>query len=238
MIANTTELWFWIGFGCMVLGSIFIYSLSNRFEPKDRYHVQLALAVTIIAAISYYGLARGQAETVVNGTIFYYGRYLDWLLTTPLLLLSLLLIALPHGKEVKVTRAQFALICNVLFLDVLMIVTGGFAAVSSQITDIIVWFGISCVAFLLLIALMSGEVFRQAYLNSPTIGLIYKRLFIFLSVVWVWYPVLWAFGGSGFQILSPGTEAAIYSILDVAAKVGFGIATLLYLSNQKTALSK
>ena len=85
---------------------------------------------------------------------------------------------------------------------------------------------------------MSGEVFRQAYLNSPTIGLIYKRLFFFLSVVWVWYPVLWALGGSGFQILSPGTEAAIYSILDVAAKVGFGIATLLYLSNQKTALSK
>ena len=238
IIISAIQLWFWLGFIGMAVGSLIIYSLSQKFLPKDRYHVSLVLAVTVIAAITYYGLARGQAEVVLNGTTIYYGRYLDWLLTTPLLLLSLLLIALPHGKEVKITRSQFGLICNVLFLDVLMIVTGGFAAFSTQVTDIIVWFGVSSIAFLLLIVVMSGEVSRQAFNNSNEIGVMYKKLFTFLSLVWVWYPVLWALGGSGFQLISPSVEVAAYSVLDVTAKVVFGIVLLVFLSNHNSALSE
>ena len=238
MISNVTQLWFWIGFGGMVLGSLGIYSLSSRFRPEDRYHVNLALAVTVIASITYYGLARGQAEVTLNGTVVYFGRYLDWLLTTPLLLLGLLLIALPHGKEVKITRSQFALICNALFLDVLMIVTGGFAVASARTADIVFWFGVSCVSFLLLIALMGGEVLRQAFANGPQIGALYSKLFLFLSLVWVWYPVLWALGGSGFQLVSPSVEAAAYALLDVTAKAVFGIVLLLLLARHNSSLKK
>ena len=230
-------MWFWFGFGGMVLGSMVIFSFNQRFSSKNKYHAQLALAVTVIAAVSYYGLARGQAEVVVHGSTVYFGRYIDWLLTTPLLLLSLLLIALPHGKEIKITRSQFALIANALFLDVLMIVTGFFASVSQQMFDIVFWYGLSCFALILLVVLMNGEVRRHAYENSHKIGDTYTKLITFLSIAWIFYPILWALGSNGYQYVSFTFEVAAYAILDVSAKAVFGILTLQALSREEERLN-
>lgn len=53
---------------------------------------------------------------------FYYARYIDWFLTTPLLLLDLMLLA-------KVDRTRTLL---VIFLDIVMVLTGLFGGPTSE----------------------------------------------------------------------------------------------------------
>ena len=65
-ISSTTELWFWFGFGGMSLGSLLICLLGTKMKPTHRYHAILAVAVTSIATIAYYALARGQATATIG----------------------------------------------------------------------------------------------------------------------------------------------------------------------------
>lgn len=77
---------FWFGFVGLSLASLGISLVASKFRREDRFHALIALAVTSIATISYFALARGQADITIGGDVVVYGRYLDWLFTTPLLL--------------------------------------------------------------------------------------------------------------------------------------------------------
>lgn len=228
-VSEVTTLWFWIGFGGLSLGSLAILTLGSAFRKKDQFHAMIAVAVTAIATISYYALARGQADITVGGDVIYYGRYVDWLFTTPLLLLSLLVIALPPLKALGGSRQRLSLIGSVILADVLMIVTGLFADLSTNNFDTAVWYAASCFWFLVVGWLMFGEVKRQAYANSQRIGNAYVKLLSFLAIAWILYPIVWVLGGTGTETLSPSTEAAAYAIMDISAKAVFGILTLVVL---------
>lgn len=224
-----TTFWFWFGFAGMSLGSLFILLLAGKFRKADRFHALIALAVTSIATISYYALARGQADIVVGGDVVVYGRYLDWLFTTPLLLLSLLVIALPPVKTLQLTRERTGLIASVLFADVLMIVTGLFADLATNSFDTNVWYVASCLWFLVVLYLMYGEVRKQAFAHSVKSGKVYESLLFYLTIAWFCYPIVWLLGNTGYAVISANTEAAAYAILDVLAKAVFGVVMLLSL---------
>ncbi len=223
-------MWFWFGFGGMGLGSIIILSMLSKFRAQHRYHVGLAVAVTSIATVAYYALARDQATATIGGGVMYYGRYLDWLITTPLLLLSLLAIALPSITDTKQIRQRIGLVSAVVFADIMMIVTGAFADLSTKTFDVTVWYIASCLWFLVIAYLMYGSVKRQAYANSQKMGDIYSQLLLFLSAVWVLYPIVWVLGSTGYQIIDINVEAGAYAIMDVTAKAVFGILTLYMLT--------
>jgi bacteriorhodopsin len=55
---------------------------------------------------------------------------------------------------------------------------------------------------------------------------IYIPLTIFLSVLWFAYPVVWYLAGTGVGTITAQTEAAMYAVLDVTAKAGFGLILL------------
>ena len=226
---DITTFWFWFGFVGLSLSSIVIILLASKFRREDRLHALIALVVTSIATISYYALARGQADITVGGDVVVYGRYLDWLFTTPLLLLSLLVIALPPLKDLKMTRERISLIAAVLVSDVLMVVTGLFADLSTNSLDTAVWYMASCGWLLIVLYLMFGEVQRQAFAQSERLGKVYRSLLLYLTVAWVCYPIVWILGGTGFDAINANNEAAAYAILDVSAKGVFGIVTLVLL---------
>lgn len=228
---DMTTFWFWFGFTGLSLGSLAIVLLAAKLRKADRYHALIALAVTSIATISYYALARGQADITVGGDVVVYGRYLDWLFTTPLLLLSLLVIALPPVKNVQLTRERTSLIAAVLFADVLMIVTGLFADLSTNSLDTKVWYVASCLWFLVVLYLMYGEVRKQAFAHSAQSGKVYEKLLVYLTVAWFCYPIVWLLGNTGYEVISANTESAAYAILDVAAKAVFGVLTLIALKS-------
>ncbi len=223
MDLSTVQQWFWFGFVGLGAGSLVIIYLMDKLPAKKRFHALLALLITSIATISYYALARGQADITVAGHVVYIGRYLDWVFTTPLLLLSLLVIALPSIKSTAESRERFSLISTVLVADILMIVTGLFADLSTNTVDKEVWYVASCLWFLIVLYKMFGEVKSLAFSHNQRSAEVYTRLLTFLSVAWVCYPIVWLLGTSGYSVISLATETAVYAILDVSAKAVFGI---------------
>ena len=225
---DTTGFWFWFGFVGMLVGSAGIVFQGLKLRKQDRYHALIPLLVTAIATISYYALARGTATITVGGDIIYIGRYLDWLFTTPLLLLSIIVVGLPAVTDLKQRRERSTLIASVLIADILMIVTGAFADLATNTTDTIVWYGASCLWLLLVLYLMYGEIKRQAIAHGKAAASVYTRLLAYLTVAWVLYPVVWIYGTPGFEIINKSTEAATFAILDVCAKAVFGVLVVTY----------
>ena len=232
-LSDTTTFWFWFGFGGMSLGSLIICLLAAKMKPAHRYHAFLAVAVTSIATIAYYALARGQATAFIGHGSVFFGRYADWLFTTPLLLLSLLVIAFPTHSNEKDGREKASLIGGVLLADVLMIVTGFFADLSSNTLDKVVWYVASCLWLLLVVIVMYTAVKRRAEAVSHETGKVYTQLLGFLSILWLCYPIVWALGGTGYRMINSSSEAALYAILDVSAKAVFGVIALVLITRLK-----
>ena len=85
----------WIGFAGMVLGALAIGLIGRSAQDEDKHHFVASIFVCLIAAVSYFAMANGQGIVDVDGRSVYVARYADWLLTTPLLLLGLMMVGLP-----------------------------------------------------------------------------------------------------------------------------------------------
>ena len=109
--------------------------LPDIVQSKRLFHI-LTATITIIAALSYFAMATGsgfafhhirlreQHKHGVPDTIrhvfrqVFYARYIDWLLTTPLILLDLLLLANLNGANILIA----------ILADLIMVLSGLFAA--------------------------------------------------------------------------------------------------------------
>lgn len=230
---STTTLWLWLGFIGMSLGTVIIASFWSRFKLEYRFHVILALIVTTVAAASYYAMASGQGVAVFAGKEIFFARYIDWILTTPLLLLSLILVGLPPVNDTNKRRQRNGLIGAIIFADIAMVVTGAIANFSQTSQDKTVWYLASVAWFLVIIWLMFNQVRNEATAHNKKNAKAYLSLLAFLSLVWVWYPVVWLLGASGWAMIDTSTETAIYAVLDVTAKAVFGIVLLAAVVKKK-----
>lgn len=217
------ETWLWIGFAGMVLGAIAIGTVGRGARGEDKHHPVASLFVCLIAAVSYFAMANGQGVVDVDGRSVYVARYVDWLFTTPLLLLGLMMIGLPALRQGEDSRSRTALIAGVIGADVLMIVTGLLAALSADDVVRYTWYAISCGAFLAVIGLLYGPVREIAKAQAGTTPALYQTLLTMLTVLWFVYPVLWLLGTEGTGTIGLTTEVAVFAVIDLTAKVGFGM---------------
>jgi bacteriorhodopsin len=232
---TNTTFWLWLGFIGMTLGTIAILSFWKKFKPEHRYHVILALMVTTIAGAAYYSMASGQGVIEIGDKTVFFARYIDWILTTPLLLLSLIYVGLPAVSDPEQKRQHAWLIGSVIFADIAMIATGAIANFSVTTQDKTVWFLASMVWFVVVIVLIAGQVRAQIKKHNPKNEKAYTSLLAFLLVLWVIYPVLWLLGESGYSIISITSEVAVYAVIDVTAKAVFGTVLLASLVKRKGA---
>jgi len=159
----------------------------------------------------------------------FYARYIDWVVTTPLLLLGLLTIGLaPLTGGGEAGRARNGLIGWVIGADVLMIATGLIASLRGDNSDKWIWYVISCVFFLLVLWALFSPV--KAHLDA-TMKPLYTKLLGILTVLWFIYPVLWVLGTEGTGVLNMTGEILVFAVIDVLAKVGFGIVLILGVKN-------
>jgi bacteriorhodopsin len=218
---DSANIWYWIGFFGMLIGTGLVYWMGRGFKKNQRYHINLALMITLVAAASYFALASGHGFVSTSHVNVYLARYIDWIITTPLLLLSLFVIASPAPNDLPKSRERFGLLTNIIFADVWMVATGLMASFSSDAGSKRFWFTVSCLGFIAIIWLMYGEVRNRAVASGPLVAKAYSSLLVFLSCVWIWYPIVWLFGTSGTNNISLYTENVLYAILDLLAKVVF-----------------
>jgi bacteriorhodopsin len=212
----------WVGVSLMMVGIISFGVLRFRkATPASRGFYDKSIMIVTIAAIAYLAMALGFGSLIPGGQAYriQIPRYIDWLFTTPLLLLDLILFARPLLGE----NWQWDTAMIILFDDV-MILTGIFAAVNSPPYRW-VWFWVSVAAYVV-VALRVIDLYRRAAdMPDARVRGKLRVLTVYLSAFWFIYPFIFAlyFGG----VISAGAQDVSFMILDVGAKVGFGFVLLL-----------
>lgn len=211
----------WIGVLSFVVATIYFIFLGSQAPEGSRYFYVITSTITGVAAFSYLMMATGAGSILIGGDrIFYYFRYLDWLITTPLLLLDLALLALAS------VRREFRLVAVLIGLDVIMILTGLLAGSRVSGFGRGFWFIVSTVAMIALLYLVYTRLFASAADQSQAVQSIFGTLAVLTIVLWSLYPIVWLLGTEGFAAVGSTTEVLLFLILDVLAKIAFGFLLL------------
>jgi len=212
----------------MLISTIGFVVMSWRVPVPKRLIYQLTTFITVIATLSYYAMATGSGwsfsriqvsdghkhdlpdtHKVVFRQIFW-ARYVDWLLTTPLLLLVLSLLAGLSGSA----------IANVIVADVVMFLTGLAAAYTHSGKAKWGWYAMGWVGFVAVI--WNLATIGRAGAKRRGVQKTFGSLAVYLIVIWALYPIVWGVSDLSRK-LSPDWEVISYAILDLLAKPVFGV---------------
>ncbi len=221
------QFWLWLTTAIMLIGGLAILGLGKRRTPAEELQTTMHGIVPIIAACSYFAMATGQGATVlptvdahtglVVGRVFYFARYIDWAFTTPLLLISLVLTAMHAGQK------RAGVIVGVVLADLLMIITAFFFGASEIAAWKWIWFLTSCVAFLGVYYVIWVSAMQANQAERSDVRETYRRDALLLSVVWLIYPLVLLVAPDGFGVIGDTLSVLAIAILDVLAKVVFGL---------------
>jgi len=207
---------FLIGFSIMSVASLAIYATGRKTQPSG-HHTLLHASVPFIAATAYLAMAFGLG-TLVNpdGSATYLARYVDWSVTTPILLSGLVLLAFhEQGKTGEIG----GYLTSIIVLDVLMIVTGLISSLAAPSLAKWIWYGWSCVAFLGVLYLLWGPLRALARSRGEALGAAYGKNLVFLTVIWFLYPIVFLVGPEGMKLITDPASVWAFLIMDVIAKV-------------------
>ncbi len=206
-----------------------LYFIAKGWGETDEHRQEfyiVTIFITAIAFVNYLAMALGFGLTIINiggeELPIYWARYTDWFFTTPLLLLDLGLLA-------GANRNQLA---SLVGLDMLMIGTGAIATLSAGAGVLsvgarrLVWWGVSTGFLLVLLYMLYGTLDEKVDQLGPDVRSTFSTLRTLIVVVWLVYPVWWLVGTEGLNVVGINIETAGFMVLDLVAKVGFGIILL------------
>jgi len=213
MLADTV-VWAWIGVLAMGAGTIpplwAWYSRSSETGESHAVYYATLAGVTGIAAVAYLAMALGFGTLSTAAGELDLARYVDWLLTTPLLIFYLGLLARPSRR----------VLAGLIGVDV-VIITGGIVAAATAGTVSWIAFGVAGVAYLVLVYGLLVSLSRSASAESDRVRAVFGTLRNITVVLWTLYPVVWLLAPTGLGLLTPATEMLVFVYLDIVSKVGF-----------------
>jgi sensory rhodopsin len=204
-----TSFQLWLGTVGMAVGTLppLYTALTNE---RRRTRSLVLAAITGVAALAYLGMALGYGNLTVSGRPLYVLRYVDWVVTTPLMVLYLGLLCNPSR------RIYAALVAA----DVVVIASGVAAVVIPGPVRFASYL-VGCVAYVSLLYLLVYTLPRAASFPSPDAAAVFEKLRNLTAMLWTIYPAVWLLGPTGTGLLLPGTESLVVVYLDLISKVGF-----------------
>jgi sensory rhodopsin len=227
MVDITT--WFLLGAVAMGIGTLVLAVGFRRLDRSERDRYAIVVAVPGIATIAYalMALGFGVVETQ-TGSVIYAFRYVDWLLTTPLHVLYMGLIA---GAARRVVSRTMGLMAATIALGF----AGGVLAAPAKW----VCFLAGSLTFLGVVYYAFYDFDAAAEAQDETTLAVFRKLRAFVIVLWSVYPVIWLLAPVGFDLMNLQTAVLVISYIDVVAKVGFGLIALSgYLTHTETTESR
>jgi bacteriorhodopsin len=223
-----------LSFVCAAMLASFVYFLlvRNQITKKNQVALNLTTIVVLIAGYHYLRIFNSWNEAfhyinghyVMSGQPFNEGyRYVDWLLTVPLLLAELITVL---RLKAEITRS---LIIKLSAASILMIglgYPGELAAAHS--TARLVWGGLSTVFFIYVLYVLFVELTKSLSGQPARIRNLVSGMRWVILVTWLVYPVAYILPR---LISNPATALVVrqlgYSIADVLAKPLFGLFAVL-----------
>jgi sensory rhodopsin len=216
---NYVAFTFFVGTMAMMAACVFFFFEMSNVEKKWRTSILVSGLITFIAAVHYYYMRGYNLETGESPVFF---RYVDWILTVPLMCVEFYLITKKAG-------AKIGLLWKLIFASVVMLVTGYIGeAIYGAETQSWVWGLLSGIAYFYIVYLVwFGEVAHLARNAGSAVQKAVSSLGWFVLVGWAIYPIGYIAGTAGgffgipmFQGLSMDV---VYNIGDAINKIGFGL---------------
>ncbi|MEM1215509.1 MAG: bacteriorhodopsin-like [Bacteroidota bacterium] len=223
-ITDATGFTFFVGTMAMMAASVFFFFEMNNVDKKWRTSLLVSGLITFIAAVHYYYMRDFYGQTSTSPTEL---RYVDWVLTVPLMCVEFYLITRKAG-------ATTGLLWRLIAASLVMLVTG-FMGESTYVyntpeTATMSWVMglVSGLAyFYILYIAMFGEVKELGEKAGPQVAKAVKTLAWFVLVGWAIYPIGYIQGTEGglfgMEVNFGLDMDVIYNIGDAINKIGFGL---------------
>ncbi|MEM7404992.1 MAG: bacteriorhodopsin-like [Pseudomonadota bacterium] len=215
----------------MAAATVFFWLGRSQVAPAYRTALTVTGLVTFIALYHYVRIFESwdAAYDVVGGTITATGvafndayRYVDWLLTVPLLLIELILVMNLTRSETVSKSTRLGL------LAAIMVVLGYPGEVSSDAGTRWMWWSLAMLPFLWIVfELFVGLKRSIADQPDDVRGLVNAARWVTV-LSWSFYPVVFVFPMIGLTGGSAATAVQVgYTVADIVAKAAFGV--LIYM---------
>lgn len=212
----------------MLLSTIAFTWMAFKVPVQKRLFYVLTAFITTFAAISYFAMATGDGNSYARAVVktkhnrtpdltepvfrqVFWARYIDWSLTTPLLLLDLSFLAGLNGANILVAT----------FADVIMVLLGLFAAFGKTYGQKWGYYAIACIAYLVVAYQLFIPGRRAVVTKGPSTARTFDSIGGFTLILWTFYPIVWGIG-NGARRWSVDSEIIAYAVLDILAKPVFG----------------
>jgi Bacteriorhodopsin len=218
-----------LSFGIAAMGAAFIFFMSARTQVSARYRPALLISavVVVIAAYHYFRIFEswGAAYVLEGGNYVPSGepfndayRYVDWLLTVPLLLVeAIAVLALPRGKA-------GSMIARLALAATLMILLGYPGEIADNNSARFLWGTLSSIPFVYILWVLWGELGASLDRQPPQVRVLVRNLRLLLLGTWGVYPIAYMAPFIGLDGASATVGIQLgYTIADVLAKAGFGL---------------
>ena len=129
-------------------------------------------------------MALGQGKIEVAGQVTHYVRYIEWIVTTPLLLLSLSWTAMYFIAK------DWTLIASLIGTQAIVVVTGLVADLSRNDEARFLWYVCGVVAFLIILWGIWVPMRAKTRGQGVELSKLYDKLVTYSTVLWVSYPIV------------------------------------------------
>jgi len=218
----------------MTFTALFLLLSRGRVAPRYRNALVVSAMVCGIAAYHYFRIfnnfndsyppgATVSAPHALSNVEFNEAyRYVDWLLTVPLLLVETVAV-MALGRV-----AQRSLLYKLVPASALMILLGYPGEIATSTASRALWRFLSTLPFIYLLYVLFVELSRSLDRQPVEVRHTIKMLRISLVGLWGVYPIAYLFpmiggeffgGASGFVLRQAG-----YSLADIFAKAAYGLA--------------
>lgn len=207
---------FWIISMALIAATAFFFLERDRVSPKWKTSLTVSGLVTLVASVHYFYMREVWVSTGSTPTVF---RYIDWMITVPLLMIEFYLIL------AAITKVQGGVFWR-LMIGTLVMLIGGYLGEASYLPVLPAFIiGIAGWAFILY-EIFAGQAGKISATNAPpAVRRAFNTMRLIVTFGWAIYPIGYFFGH--LTGASPADSAKalniIYNAADVLNKIAFGL---------------
>jgi len=204
---------FWLISMALVASTAFFFLETARVQAKWKTSLVVSGLVTLVAAVHYFYMRDVWVATGDTPTVY---RYIDWLITVPLLMIEFYLILR------AITNVSAGVFWR-LTIGTLIMLVGGYAGEVGYI-NVTLGFVIGMAGWAyILYEIFAGEAGKVAANDAPaSVKSAYSTMRWIVTIGWAIYPLGYFFGymagGASMESLN-----IIYNLADVLNKIAFGV---------------